>query len=402
MRVLILNQAYWPDVVATAQHMTDWAEYLAARGHQVTVIASRSVYGQTGVHLPRRETHHGVEIIRVGSNIFGKRGLISRALDFGLFHLRSLTRALLLPRQDVVVCLTTPPFIGLVGYMLRLLRRSRYVQYEMDVYPDVAVALGALRPGTLLARLLDRLHRRLLKSAARVVVLGRDMQALVESKNIPREKLVLVTPWAHPEEILPVEPAANAFRQEHGLQDRFVVMYSGNLGLGHDITTLVSAMQRLANDPQIRFVFIGGGKRMDEIQALAEKARIPAPLILDYQPRPRLGETLSAADVHLITQAPGTAGLIVPSKLYGILAAGRPAIYIGPSETEVARTLRENKLGYVLQIGDVDGLLAALTELRAGGANRDLHQRARAVLVAHHSTEVCCARLTEMVSGLEA
>lgn len=402
MRVLILNQAYWPDVVATAQHMTDWAEYLAARGHQVTVIASRSVYGQTGVHLPRRETHHGVEIIRVGSNIFGKRGLISRALDFGLFHLRSLTRALLLPRQDVVVCLTTPPFIGLVGYMLRLLRRSRYVQYEMDVYPDVAVALGALRPGTLLARLLDRLHRRLLKSAARVVVLGRDMQALVESKNIPREKLVLVTPWAHPEEILPVEPAANAFRQEHGLQDRFVVMYSGNLGLGHDITTLVSAMQRLANDPQIRFVFIGGGKRMDEIQALAEKARIPAPLILDYQPRPRLGETLSAADVHLITQAPGTAGLIVPSKLYGILAAGRPAIYIGPSETEVARTLRENKLGYVLQIGDVDGLLAALTELRGGGANRDLHQRARAVLVAHHSTEVCCARLTEMVSGLEA
>ena len=430
MRICILNQAYWPDVVATSQHMTDWAEHLAAHGHDVTVIASRSVYGQQGAVLPKRETHNGVRILRVGANRFGKRGLVHRALDFAKFHALALLKSLTGRRQDVIVCLTTPPFIGVVGLLTRAFRGSRYVQYEMDVYPDVAVALGALRQNSLAHKLFDRLHRKMLGTAARIVVLGRDMHALIAAKGVPAHKLALVTPWADPDEIVPVPREQNTFRREHHLQDAFVIMYSGNLGLGHDVTTICAAMEQLATSspspprssgrsnapedasdqfpipnpqfpsPPIRFVFIGGGKRMDEIRAFAAAHHLTPPLILDYQPRERLAETLSAADAHLITQAPGTTGLIVPSKLYGILAAGRPILYIGPLDTEVALTVQEHRLGDRIAIGDVEALVAAIRRL-AQGDHQAIEQKTRAILAANYSKQVNCGKLTRMIESLK-
>jgi glycosyltransferase involved in cell wall biosynthesis len=399
MRILILNQAYWPDVVATAQHMTDWAEHLVSRGHDVTVIASRSVYGKQGAVLSKAETHNGVKIIRVGSNRFGKRGLVSRALDFAKFHVLAGWKALAGKRPDIIVCLTTPPFIGVVGYLTRALRRSRYVQYEMDIYPDVAVALGALKKNSLAHRFFERVHRRLLNAAARIVVLGRDMDALIASKGIAEKKRVLVTPWADPDEIVPVPRGQNAFRKEHGLEDKFVITYSGNLGLGHDITTICSAMEQLGTDPAVRFVFIGGGKRMEEIKKFAAGKNFVPPLILEYQPREKLPETLSAADAHLITQAPGTTGLIVPSKLYGILAAGRPILYIGPADTEVALTVKEHSLGHIIQIGDTPAFLAAVRQLQSTDSAA-LESKARDVLRKNYSRQVNCEKLTAMVESL--
>jgi len=397
MKVLIINQAYWPDVVATAQHMTDWAQYLVAAGHEVTVIASRSIYGQAGAVLPKAETHVGVRIIRVGANRLGKRGFFSRVVDFGTFHLLCLARALVLPKQTVVVCLTTPPFIGIVGMLLKWLRGSKYVQYEMDVYPDVAIALGTIRERSLLSRFLLALHRRLLKSADRVVVLGRCMRDRLRAQGALPEKLQLVTPWADETEIRPVPRDSNSFRQQYGLQDKFVVMYSGNLGLGHDIETIARSIEQLAadQDQEVRFVFVGGGKRMAEIAA-ALKYVAPGPLFLEYQPRDRLADTLSAADVHLITQAPGTTGLIVPSKLYGILAAGRPVLYIGPADTEVAMTIEEHALGELIPVGDYQALTTAIRSSQ--NADRSgLEERMRALLQHTGSKRICCGQLTAML-----
>ncbi len=406
MRILIINQPFWPDVVATAQHLADWTEELISRGHEVTVIASRSVYGKQGGNLPKRETHNGVRIYREGVNLFKKGSILTRLIDFGLFHWLALWRAMTLPRQDVVVCLTTPPFIGIVGMLVKLARGSRYVQYEMDLYPDVPVALGVMKPGSLLTRLFDAIHRKLLRSADRVVVLGRCMQRVIEAKNIPSQKLVLITPWADPDEIRPVLRETNSFRREQNIDDKFVIMYSGNLGLGHDIGTMTGAMVDLQNssDPRDRachFVFIGGGKRMLEVEKFVAANKLRNVSILDYQPREHLGETLSAGDVHLITQAAGTSGLIVPSKFYGILAAGRRSIYIGPSDTEVAYVLREQDLGKVLDIGDVAGFLAAIRELRdiPGKAAAD-EGRTRQLLRDLYSRRACTGKLTAMVESL--
>ena len=406
MKILLINQPFWPDVVATAQHMADWGQSMTAQGHQVTVIASRSVYGQQGAVLPKREEYRGIKIYRVGANLFKKGRILTRLVDFGLFHLLALWRALTLPRQDVVVCLTTPPMIGVVGMLLKTFRGSRYIQYEMDLYPDVPVALGVFKPRSLVTRIFERIHRRLLRSADRVIVLGRCMHKVIAAKNIPENKLVLITPWADPDELQPLPRHQNPFRKEHGLDDKFVIMYSGNLGLGHDITTLCSAMEKLAasSDPldqAVRFVFIGGGRRMQEIRRYLDGKHLANTLILDYQPRESLAETLSAADVHLITQAPGTTGLIVPSKFYGILAAGRPSIYIGPDDTEVALAIREDHLGTVLAIGQVPELLAAIRALQSNpAAQLDMQAHARTILTQRYSRAVNTQKLTTLAESL--
>lgn len=403
MRILIINQPFWPDVVATAQHLADWTEHLTAHGHTVTVIASRSVYGKQGAVLPKRDTYHGATVYRVGANLFKKGRILTRLIDFGLFHTLALWRALTLPKQDVVVCLTTPPMVGVVGMLLKLFRGTRYIQYEMDLYPDVPVALGMWKPRSLVTRFFDRVHRKLLRSADRVIVLGRCMHKVIAAKNIHPAKLVLITPWADPDEIVPVPRDQNLFLLEHNLTHSRVIMYSGNLGLGHDISTLCTAIKTLAASPdpvdqQLRFVFIGGGKRMTEIQRFAEQHKLPNILLLDYQPREKLPETLSAADAHLITQAPNTTGLIVPSKFYGILAAGRPSIYIGPADTEVALTLLEESLGSVHAIGDTLSLLAALRAVTP--AQPTFESRARQILRGKYSRQVMTAKLTETATAL--
>jgi len=406
MRILIINQPFWPDVVATAQHLADWAEALVARGHEVTVIASRSVYGNQGANLPKREDYKGVKVYRVGANLFKKGRILTRLIDFGLFHLLALYRAMALPRQDVVVCLTTPPFIGVVGMLVKSVRGSRYVQYEMDLYPDVPVALGLMKPRSMVTRIFEGIHRKLLRSADRVVVLGRCMERVIGAKGIAASKLVRVTPWADSEEIVPVPRESNAFRREHQLTDKFVIMYSGNLGLGHDITTITSAMRELQDsanphDRACRFVFIGGGKRMQEVQRFVDQYKLKNVVLLGYQPREKLAETLSAGDIHLITQAAGTSGLIVPSKFYGILAAGRPSVYIGPEDTEVACVLAETGLGSVLRIGDVRGFLEAIRRLRDnGGASQE--ELARTTLRKFYSRQICTQKLTGMVESLAA
>lgn len=397
MRILIINQPYWPDVVSTAQHMRDWAAHMAAQGHEVTVIASRSVYGRPGAVLPKNETHEGVRICRVGSNLFRKGRTLTRLVDFGLFHLRALWKTLTMPRQHVVVCLTTPPFIGVVGVLVKSIRGSRFIQFEMDLYPDIAIALETLKPGSLAARFFERIHRRILRSADRVIVLGRCMQRVIEAKGIDAAKLRLVTPWADPEEVRPIPHDQNAFRTVHGWQDKFVVMYAGNLGLGHDTQTLVRAMEQLKDDPRLRFVFVGGGKRMAEIRAAMEAKKLSNVELMDYVPREKLGEMLAAADVHLITQGTGTTGLIVPSKLYGILAAGRPTIYLGPLDTEIALTLEETGAGRVVAIGDAEGFAGAIRAYEGAAYRGDV---SRAALEQGHARAQCVARLTRIAEEL--
>jgi glycosyltransferase involved in cell wall biosynthesis len=398
MRILIINQPFWPDVVATAQHMSDWADHLASRGHTVTVIASRSVYGTQGAVLPKSEIHHGIHIHRVGSNLFRKGRILTRLVDFALFHLRALWKTLTLPKQDVVVCLTTPPFIGIVGMIAKSLRGSHYIQYEMDLYPDVSIVLGVLPPHSLSAKILERLHRRLLRSADRVVVLGRCMARLIESKGIPLEKLLLVTPWADPDAVRPIPRDQNPFRKLHNLQNQKVIMYSGNLGLAHDTDTLLALIEHYKDDPALRFVFIGGGKKMDQLRRIAAEKKLTNLLMLDYVPRENLSDMLSAADLHLITQAAGTAGIIVPSKLYGILAAGRPSLYIGPPDTEIAYQLRESMAGVVVAVGDSQGAIRALDKaLQTSTALTET--RSREALHGHTRAE-CVAKLTDMVESL--
>jgi glycosyltransferase involved in cell wall biosynthesis len=407
MRILIINQPYWPDIAATAQHMTDWAEHLASRGHAVTVIASRSRYGERRAVLPKVDQHHGVTIHRVGSNLFHNGKVPGRLFDFARFHLLALWRVFHLPRPDVVVCLTTPPFIGVVGLLLKAFLGCRYIQYEMDVYPDLLHLLQARtsKPWqrvwrAWVGRGLEGLHRKLLRSADRVIVLGRCMREHIEHKGIPSEKLALVSPWADPDEIHPLPPPLNAFRQEWKSSGRFVVVYAGNLGLAHDLDTLAGAIEQLNDGDGFQFVFVGGGRRMEELRRrLQGRGHV---LIRDYVDRKDLPQLLAAADLHLASQAAGTAGLIVPSKFYGILAAGVPTLYVGPPDSEIARTIREHPIvGEAVAISDVVGMVAALRRSRDRFMlEPPAAESIREVLKMGHTRQQCLEKLTAIVEDV--
>jgi glycosyltransferase involved in cell wall biosynthesis len=365
MKVLLLNQVFWPDVAATAQHGHDLGRYLAQHGVQVTALASRSLYSKTGKALPREGGVDGIRIVRAGQSRFGKTALAARAFDFVSFYLAALWKAIWLPRQDIVVCFTTPPFIAFVGILLRWLKGTKVVCWTMDLYPDVPVAAGVLRRGSLAHSLFDAVDRFSLRHADRVVVLGRCMQQRLLEKGVDPKRMEVINVWADGDEVSVRPIEGNALRTAWQVGDRFVIEYSGNFGIGHDGETMYRAMQATRADDSIRWVIVGGGTKRGELEAFVQAHDIVNAVLKPYQSREALGELLSLGNVHLVSVAENFSGLLVPSKFYGVLAAARPVLYVGPRESEVARVIEESKCGLVIEQGDSAGLVKAIETLHA-------------------------------------
>ena len=413
IQVLFLNQGFWPDIVSTAQHAHDLAKFLVSKGDRVSAVASRSMYGWSGAVLARHETADGIQIHRVGSNLFNKDGLAGRTVDFLAFNIACLVMAIRLPRHDVVVCLTTPPFIAMVGLVVRALKGSKFVFWTMDLYPDLPAQAGVVKRGSIAFWLLDRIDRFLLCRADAVVVLGRCMRDRMIAKGEPIRRLEMIHPWADADELLskPVRirddsapsgwrVANNPFRNEWGIGDRFVIEYSGNYAIGHDTDTVLAAMDRVRDDV-FRWVFAGGGVMRPLVERFHLEQSIPNALFRPYEPRERIRDLLTLGDVHLVLMEPGYEGLILPSKFYGILAASRPTIFVGPRDCEVARVISESGCGFVIANGDVDGLVNAIRCLSVDPAlAQEMGSRGRAALEKNYSMEVACAEWRSLLHEL--
>ena len=416
LKVLILNQSFWPDVVATAQHAHDLARFLVRQGAEVTVVASRSRYGQLGGSLPDREIVDGIDVHRVSSNRFRKSSFVLRAIDYALFNVACLVKALTLPRHDVIICLTTPPFIGLVGAIVHRFRGGSLVHWTMDLYPDLPMAAGVIRRDSGTYRLLSRIDGWALRQADNIVVLGRCMQERVLRKGIDLDRVRTISPWSDPVEVgfsLPRRisgtgpqatpepssaPGRPDYRGDWGIGDRFVIQYSGNLGMGHDVYTICQAMLAMKDDDRVRWVFVGDGVRRQELSDFVEQHKIGNVIMKPYEPRDRLGPLLGLADVHLVSMSPTFEGVILPSKFYGVLASGRPAIFVGPPGCEVAAVIDEEACGVHVQNGDHLALIGAIARLRQDPAEclaMGLH--GRRALQERYSTEICCKRWWELI-----
>ena len=396
LKVLVINQSFWPDVVATAQQAHDLAKYLTARGDEVTVVSSRSLYGQQGATLTSHERADGVEIHRVSRNLFQKRGLLTRAVDYVRFGLACLFKCLTLPRQDVVICLTTPPFIALVGVALRLIKGSRFVLWSMDLYPDLPAQAGIIRRGGVFHRMLRLVDLLCLRSADKIVVLGSCMYERIRAKRIAPSRIAMIHPWSDPSEISDRSPEVGppgepAFREAWSIGDRFVVEYSGNYGLGHDVATVAAAMLRMKDDDGIRWVIVGDGIMKSSIVAFVREHGIANVIFQPYQPRSSLGPLIRMGDVHLVLLLPGYEGVILPSKLYGILAAARPVVFVGPAGSEVARVIEQESCGFVVRNGDDARLVEVIEALRHEPEIRSVFgARGRAALEGKYSRMHAC------------
>jgi len=273
------------------------------------------------------------------------------------------------------------------------------VYWVQDLYPEVAVAFGALRPRLPAARIMAAISRRVLRRADRVVALGEAMRARCVAAGAPPERAVVIPNWADAGAVRPVPHAENPLRRELAGDASVVVMYSGNMGRGHDLATLLEAARLLGDHAGVRFVFAGDGARRGEVEAAAGK--LPNVRLLPYQPRERLAESLSAGDLHLVSLSAEMEGLLEPSKLYGIMAAGRPALYVGPAGTEAARTITAERCGTVVRNGDAPGLARLIRDLADDEpARSEMGARARAALVDRYSRSVATGRFVRLLHEL--
>lgn len=398
VRILLLNQTFYPDVVSTAQHLSDLALGLVARGHEVTVVASRRGYDAPQCRFERNEVWRGVRIVRVGSTGFGKGARWRRAADFSSFLLACAARVMRLPRQDVIVALTSPPLIGSLGAHLARMHRSRFVYWVMDLNPDEAIAAGWLRRGSVVARLLEKLSRLTFERADQVVALDRFMQERIVFKGVSREKVVVIPPWSHDAEVGWNEAGRARFRKLHGLGDKFVVMHSGNHSPCHPLDTLLAAAERLRSDERVSFCFVGGGSEFQKVEHWTQRTAQRNVLCLPYQSLGDLSASLSAADLHVVVMGERFVGLVHPCKIYNALRIGVPILYIGPEASHITELANES-CGriYSARHGQVGQIVEAVKRAREGGTR--LEGRGLVAMNSRFSRETLLPRLVCEVVG---
>ncbi len=386
MRVRILHTFFYPDKSSVAQLITDVAFSLGASGHDIEVIATRCDYEGNGTNLPKQETIHGVRISRVWGPNLGKGSILARGADLGTYAVGGVAHALFGPRTDKLVVLTNPPLFAAIAPVVERFRSVPYVVVMMDLYPHIAIRGGMLREGGVPARLANAISAHTLRRAESVVVLGRCMADEVAALGVARERIAIIQNWVDDDAIRPIPREENVLRRDLELGDAFVVMYSGNMGLGHQFEDILGTARRLKHRKDIRFVFVGGGMRRSEVVAARERHGLENLMLLDYVPREKLPYSLTLGDAHFVSLRPGFEGLMVPSKAYGVMAAGRPLIYQGSPRGEIAMMLSQEGGGVVIAPGDETGLTNLITRWAEDRREAARHgARGREILQQHYS-----------------
>ena len=395
MKLIFLNRFFYPDHSATSQMASDLAFALAKQGYAVQVITSRLSY-EGATRLPAREVIQGVDIHRIRTTGFGRKNLIGRTADYLSFF---ISAGLVLmgnaKRGDIVIVKTDPPLLSVLAGPIAWMKGARHINWLQDIFPEVATALGVGqgKAQKLAIGLLRRLRDLTLRHADANVVLGENMAELVKSRGVASERITIIANWVDGNQIRSVQRTCNALRKDWSAGNAFVVGYSGNLGRAHNFETFLTAITHLearqkatgnthllanaggdawqdargdaeALDGQdIRWLFIGDGAQTERLKNTVRERGYNSVMFRPYQPRERLSESLSVPDVHLISLRPELEGLIVPSKYYGIAAAGRPAIFVGSSDGELARVIRDSETGFAIRDGDGVGLAEAILML---------------------------------------
>ena len=359
-RLLVLNQYYWPGVEATAQLLTELCEALAS-DMEIKVVTGR-LHGHGGE--PARSERNGVEIVRVPSTSFERSKLLARASNYGSYLTRALLGTLRGPRPDVVLCMTDPPIVADVALLVARRFRAPLVVISQDVFPEIAIQLKRLENPVVMS-LLRGLVGLYLRRADRIVAIGETMRQRLEEKGAPPDRLRVIPNWVDTTRLGP-SGKSNHWSQSWGVEKKFVVMHSGNVGHAQDLDSLIRAGTFLRDLDDLLIMIIGMGARHAELVALSELHQLDRVQFLYYQSRAVLPQSLSAADVHVVGLAPGLAGYVVPSRLYGILAVGRPVIVAADPESETAQLVEEIGCGIVVPPGRPELLARAIRDAHDG------------------------------------
>lgn len=409
MRAIFINRFFYPDHSATSQMLSDLAFGLAERGVRVTVITSRLAYTNKGGKNASFETINGVEIQRIWTTRFGRSHLIARSIDYLTFYLSSIyVLSRITARGDVIVAMTDPPMLAVIAAPIAKLHGAFLVTWLQDMFPEIAQVLGVgKRLGQFSFSLLRWLRDISLRRADMNVAIGCLMAKRLCQTNIPTGRICVIPNWADTDNVTPIGHDDNGLRSEWNLSGHFVVGYSGNLGRAHDIETLLNAISmtessNVAPGPRsVRWLFIGGGHGFECLKREAKRRNFQSVQFRPYQRRENLSQSLSAADAHIVTLKPELEGLIVPSKFYGIAAAGRPILFIGAEDGESAHLIERHQCGITITNGDSTALVAAVRSLAQNPEHsHDMGLRARKACRKHYNKTRALDAWTQMLAEI--
>jgi glycosyltransferase involved in cell wall biosynthesis len=383
-RLIFINRYFHPDQSATSRLLSDLAFALADAGHDILILTSQQRYDDPDARLPACEVRGRVKVQRLAGTRFGRMRLLGRAIDYLSFYFFMVVTLLKLARaDDTIVPLTDPPMLGLFAGPIARRKGCRIINWLQDLYPEVALAAGTpfLRPTV--AKFIQGYRDRSLRAADCNVVIATAMAERLSASEVKKERIKVIHNWVDDHALSPIPAHENPFRRAWGLEDKFVVGYSGNLGRVHDIDTILLASGDLV-DCQIVFLCIGGGAHYDALQQTAEKRGLTQLFrFMPYQSETDLPYSLSAADVHWLSHKPEFEGLLFPSKFYGIAAVGRAIIAIASRQSELAKLVSQYQCGLVIEQGDGKTLALELKRLRAAPeVCSAMGARARAMLSA--------------------
>jgi putative colanic acid biosynthesis glycosyltransferase WcaI len=395
-RILVLNQYYWPGIEATAQLLAQLCEALA-RDYDMTVVTGH-VRGHDD--LPYEETRNGVRIVRVRSTAYDRTQLHLRAVNYASYLGDSILTALRGQRPDLVLCMTDPPVVGDIGLVVARRFGVPLLVISQDVFPEIAERIKRLEQPLVLGAL-RRLVALYLRRADRVVAIGETMKQRLEQKGASADRVVVIPNWVDTTELTP-QPRTNEWSTERGLDNTFVVMHSGNVGHAQDLDTLVRAAAFLRDLDMLRIVVIGGGARHGEVTRLAQRLEVTGTVqFFGYQPRELLPLSLASGDLHYVGLARGLAGYVVPSRVYGILAAGRPVLVSADRESETVRLVEEAGCGFVLPPGRPELVAGVIRDVVEGRLSLDgMGERGRAWVEREADRAVAFSRYRDLVEEL--
>lgn len=364
-QLIFLNRYFYPDQSATSQLLTDLAFELAP-DYPIHIITSRQRYDDPAAQLPSFEVVNQVHIHRVWTSQFGRQHLLGRALDYLSFYFTAAWQLWRLARTgDIIIAKTDPPLLSNIAAPIAKWHKAILINWLQDIFPEVAAALGISIIRGRLLRVLQRWRNGSLLTAQYNIALGSLMATYLQHQGVPPTQITVIPNWADGKTIYPLSATNHPLRREWQLQNKFIVGYSGNLGRAHEFITILDAAEQLIHDENIIFLFIGNGPQRQWLEQEVNRRHLTHVLFKPYQPRERLSESLTVPDIHLISLHPDLEGLIVPSKFYGIAAAGRPVLYVGDMDGEIPCLLREYECGLAVATGDSKTLVAHLKWLTA-------------------------------------
>ncbi len=367
--VVIVCQVFYPNTQSTSILLTDLALNLQNKNTSITVICGFP-NGIDNDTVKRYENFNGIDIYRCGINVNLKAGLWQRATSYISYLLHAGWKLLFLSEEEIILGVSNPPFLSIILMIVSLIKNCKYYFIVHDVYPEGLVAVGKLQEQSLITKIWRKLNQFSYRRSEKVVTLGRDMSdLLINNYALDHRKIAYIPNWSLTTSAKPISFGQNDLAHKLEIQNKFVVQYSGNMGLWHDIDTFIRAAASLNNNPDIQFLFIGNGIGQRQAQELAQQLQLTNIIWMDFVPTEQLNTSLTCAHVALISLNSGLEGIAVPCKLYGILASGRAIVAQVPQKSEIAYVVEEEECGFVIPPGDVDGLVTKIEQLFA---DRDL------------------------------